>query len=528
MKCIKIRFDSAGKAFNGDLSNHKRRLTMSKYSFYYDESEHSRKINHKTIIAENYFDSFIAVVVGWLSNDQTGLFERYEAFESKYRHRQSNGELKSTTIKQSQLISGFASLNADNISLLEDFLMLFDEKVLVYYAVTSKIEYIILQLFEGYENSLFVDMDAMKYSITKALVLYQPSVVLEGMYNNTGELIGLLKDFFTYQIEKDKANEPLKKNEIEQFGQILLLLDDVSMIKTIEWNYDIAFVGFMKFLEEKEIHDYSITLDKEGENSNTVKSAERVGLCSVSEVDSVTSCGVRMADMLAGIISKLLKALHGAFEYASPEESTNKKILDKSWFVINERQLALYKKLYQVAIELNKAWYKAFSGPYSDDLIVFIALLGFMNHFDSVEEINEDLNMLGEYFNTYCCEHLAEHFERMRNSRQIPALPIDTFTDNEFVINRRGAKVYLDIDRQPLLEIKNEHQTFEVLSVGLSNQMIPIVTIVEKDEVKCYRIPRELSEWAMKIVRLANIGVYMLPSRVMFSKTKNGYFADIL
>jgi|AGTN01.1.fsa_nt_gi hypothetical protein len=106
------------KAINDDLPRRERRQTMSKYSFYYDESEHSRKINHKTITAENYFDSFIAVVVGCLSNNQTGLYERYEAFESKYRHRQSNGELKSTTIKQSQLKSGFASLNADNLSLL--------------------------------------------------------------------------------------------------------------------------------------------------------------------------------------------------------------------------------------------------------------------------------------------------------------------------------------------------------------------------------------------------------------------------
>ena len=145
---------------------------MGKFNFYYDESEHSRKINHKTITAENYSDSFIAVIVGWLSENQASLYERYGAFEEKYQHRQSDGELKSNTIKQSQLKSGFASLNNDNLSLLEDFLGLFDERIFVYYAVISKIEYIIRQLFEDYVNTFFVDMDAMKYSITKALVLY--------------------------------------------------------------------------------------------------------------------------------------------------------------------------------------------------------------------------------------------------------------------------------------------------------------------------------------------------------------------
>ena len=31
---------------------------MPKYNFYYDESEHSRKINYTTISASNYYDNF--------------------------------------------------------------------------------------------------------------------------------------------------------------------------------------------------------------------------------------------------------------------------------------------------------------------------------------------------------------------------------------------------------------------------------------------------------------------------------------
>lgn len=38
---------------------------MSKYSFYYDESEHSRKISYTTISASNYYDNFITMIVGW-------------------------------------------------------------------------------------------------------------------------------------------------------------------------------------------------------------------------------------------------------------------------------------------------------------------------------------------------------------------------------------------------------------------------------------------------------------------------------
>lgn len=498
---------------------------MREYSFYYDESEHSRKINYKTIIADNYYDNFIAVVVGWCSENEVEVFKRYTEFEMKYKDRISHGELKSTTIKQSQLKSGFATLNNNNICLLEDFLALFDDKILIYYAVISKIEYIIRQLFEDYENSIFVDMDAMKYSITKALVVYQPESIIEGLYENTGELVTLLKNFFVSQIEKNKVNELLKQKEIEQFSQILMILEDVSIIRTIDWNYDISFTGFKKYLAEKEIDNYSLTIDKEGENKNTIKAAERVGLLAVAEADSLNSLGIRMADMLAGVISKLLKALHNALQYTLPEEQVSKKILDKSWFMINERQLMLYKKMYNVGVELNKGWYKAIAGTYSDDLIVFIAFLEFMNHFESAEVIKKDIDMQGEYFNAYACERLADYFKQIRN--KLPIEPVVN-SSKEYFLNQRGARVYFDINKQPILKIKNGRIVYDVLSIGFSREMLPLITINEESEVKCYCLPTELADWAMTIVGFANMGENLFQSKVMFSETENGYYADIL
>ena len=36
-----------------------------KYVFFYDETEHSRKINYKTVTANNYCDNFMTGIVGW-------------------------------------------------------------------------------------------------------------------------------------------------------------------------------------------------------------------------------------------------------------------------------------------------------------------------------------------------------------------------------------------------------------------------------------------------------------------------------
>lgn len=502
-----------------------------KYRFYYDESEHSRKINYNTISASNYYDNFITVIVGWRSEHEKEVAQMYAAFEQKYADRESHGELKSKTIKQSQMQYGFASLNEANINLLDDFLSLINKNIFLYFSVTSKIEFIITQLFQNYHNSPFEDMDAMKYSIIKALLTYHPQGIMECIYNNTDELIDLLKTFFRKKIEQNNANLALKGKENDAFEQILILLDDVQAIKTIDWNYDVAFLGFGKYLQNKEINDYSLTVDKEGNNQTTANAARRMGLVNVEEKDSMDCFGVRIADMLVGLISKFLKAMYNSLHQKSLEGYLDKNLLDTQWFKVNSRQLELYKRLYHIISELNDDWDKSFSGIYADDLISFIALLEFMNHFEDVDEIkNNKIDMQGEYFNTYACECLSGYFKRMRNKLLRNKLPIEVILNDskDYFLNQRGAKIFFDINRQPILRFVNGRCKSEVLSIGFSRECVPLATVTEDGEIKCYRLPEDLGEWAMTMVRLANMGTNMFPSEVVFSKHEGKCYADIL
>ena len=154
---------------------------MDKYDFYYDESEHSRKINYKTINASNYYDNFVTIIIGW-SVKKRDVLQRFKNFETKYADRKDrNGEIKSTMFKQKQFKYGFASLNKQNAQIINDFLSLFDKDVHIYFSIASKIEYLILQIFKEYRNNIFVDVDLLKYSITKALVLYRPEAVIKSI-----------------------------------------------------------------------------------------------------------------------------------------------------------------------------------------------------------------------------------------------------------------------------------------------------------------------------------------------------------
>ena len=501
---------------------------MIEHVFYYDETEHSRKINYQTVSASNYYDNFITVIVGWDKEKELLFKEKYDIFESKYSNRKTaKGELKSTTLQQNKFQYGLASQDKYNIQFIQDFLSIFDENTHVYFSVMSKIEYIVYQLFSEYENNLFIDADAMKYTITKTLNVYRPLEVIDCLCNSPELFVDELILFFQKCIKHNQSNLQLKSQENQAFKEIISYLERVNIVPTTEWNYYMPFKGFQKYLKEEGIKNYHLTLDKEGTSdsaSKTILAAIESGIKNVSEADSTEVFGLRIADILAGIISKLMKALRNSLHYSSFDESIKKKILNSKWFDLNDLKLETYKQLYKIICKWDHAWYKSYAGNYTDDLIIFVALLRYMNSFDNAEIIRANKLMQGEYFNGYVCNQLKQYFERSKN--KLPLEPVNKAED-DFFYNHSGAKVFRDIERQPRLKIDNS-VTVEVLSVGINNSGQPLVTIMESGTPVCYQLPFDLSKWALTLIELANIGENLFPAKVMFSIMNHRFFADIL
>ena len=165
------------------------------YSFFYDETEHSRKINIQTVTADNYYDNFSTAIIGWKKENEDKIIKQYEAFEEKYTYRKKNGELKSQTMKQKDLKYGFATLNNHTIGFYEDLLSMFNQNTVTYISVFSKVEYVIQQVFRDYHNSFFVDIDCMKYSIIEAILVYHPRNVIEAMYQKPKDFVDELRAF---------------------------------------------------------------------------------------------------------------------------------------------------------------------------------------------------------------------------------------------------------------------------------------------------------------------------------------------
>ena len=416
------------------------------FKFYYDETEHSRKINLKTLKADNFYDNFLTVIIGWADEFSDEIEKKYLTFEEKYNDRKSKGELKSTTLSQKQFVNGFASMSVDNAEFISDFLDIFDEHVYWCFSVQSKVEYIIHQLFANYRNNLFVDADAVKYTIIKAINTYKPERVMECIYGDHDQLISELRSFLEERIEKNKANIQLKENENIAFEQLLIILNDSLPLITEDWDYHIPFDGFSKYLREQKIVDYSLIIDREGDEQKTLKAALKMGHRDVEEGDSKSHVGIRMADMLVGILSKFMKSLNKALQ--SDYQSVAKVVLDNRWFRLDESQKKLYGRLHYVISELNDSWYKSYAGIFSDDLISFVALLEFVDE-KTTERLKGD-SLISEEFNQYCIQCLQGRFEEMRNKLSRESVELD---DEGCFINRWGAKVYADATNQPGLII---------------------------------------------------------------------------
>ena len=350
-----------------------------KYLFFYDETEHSREINYKTINSNNYYDNFITGIIGWKETDNEEIEKKYLGFEKEYENRKnSDGELKSQTMNNSDFKYGFASLNKNKIDFYEKLISLYDEKVINYFSISSKMEFVISQLLENY-NRPEVNTNLMKYSLIKAINMYKPEKVISAIYNSPETFLSELRLFLQDRIIKNQSDIDLKSRENSSYEELLYAIDGVDQLKSLDWTYFTSFEGFKKLLDEMGINDYNLKIDQEGK-SMTLNSAKFVGLKNATEEDSKKYVGIRMADMFVGILSKFMKSFHReiSIDYTS---GIHKILLDKKWFFVNDRQLQLYKKLYKIICENNDYWYKSYAGIYVDDMVMLVTFLRFMNKF---------------------------------------------------------------------------------------------------------------------------------------------------
>ena len=488
---------------------------MPRYQFFYDESEHSRKIGLKTISAENYYDNFVSVIVGWREEKTTEIEKAYLAFEEKYKDRKHEGELKSTTIKNRQLQYGFASLDENNTRFLSDFLSLFSEDVLIFCSSISKIEYLVTQLTSNYENNFIVDKDLLTYALVKALVTNKPKEVQNAIYESPDAFLKEWRLFLQKQIEIDKMNVEVKGLEITAYEQILAILQNVQAPEFLDWDYTFPFTGFKKFLSEKDILDYSVVIDREGDAQNTVNAAKYVDIKNVSDARSNDVIGIRMADMFCGLIAKMMKSLMQGLHSKETYKITQ-TLLPEKWFQVNESQFTLYKTIAALIDRQKELLFRITTSVYGDDVLSLIVLCEYFDRFSKAEELKATVNPATKY-NQIMCKNLEYYFDKLRDHLPLYRIPDDQVGKGYF-FNQSGAKCFFDPEKQPMLPLFEGENRYMVLSVGLNQKTLPVVTVRINGEAYCFRLPEELGDWAFSAVVMADSGMKSFPAEVVFTQ----------
>jgi len=115
--------------------------------------------------------------------------------------------------------------------------------------------------------------------------------------------------------------------------------------------------------------------------------------------------------------------------------------------------------------------------------------------------------------------------------------------DNDGYYNKKGGKIFYNINRQPLLEIpvvstrhKDDHpasvsirKMFEILGVGIYDNY-PCITVKEKNNINVYRLPNidYFMTWVIICINLAQSGNNIFPEFVEIGYISNEkrYYMD--
>lgn len=411
---------------------------MTEYNFFYDESEHSRKINYTTVNSNNFYANFTTAIIGWKISNERAIQQKWNNFDKKWSNRkkqvkhhsedleqQNKSEFKSSTISNKTLKNGFASLKNDSLKFIEDFLNLFDDDMYVYYCVTSKIQYICQQVLNVLlVPQIYIEPYGVKeftYSLTKAISQYKPSKVEKTLLSENFDISKFIEavcDFLQEKIEMDEQNVKLKHLEIStyitMYEYFSCLTDEqiheADNVIDKNWKYDNAFRGFKRYLEEQKINDYLLVIDKENNTLNTARQSLDKDKC--IEMNSEDYFGIQMVDLFVGLITKLMRAIRKELAYNSKDDAIKKHLLNSKWFELNDTQLEMYHKLYVILTKYKNSFYKTYASIYSDDFVYLISLLEELYGFKSIKEMEEGKKDISERINDNAFNRVVTIFNK--------------------------------------------------------------------------------------------------------------------
>lgn len=357
-------------------------IDESNMIFWYDETYHDRNITPATLKSQNFKKEFFSIFIGVNLNWKDILEEQFCKWENKYKtifKINLETELKSTTIfKSKEMEYGIASIkNNEKIDLISEFFdILINNKIFFQIGIFNKITYLIQQLFSKHQNNLkFI------YSISKMLSTFNHfKPIICFIENNIDAGIKSLFDFFETKSKLDWPGSKAAKEILIELKSFIKI--NYSNINN-KWNYIPPFIGIEHYIKEQNFNKEKIKIIIDNDE-NTYLDAKKI-FSYVENEDSKNDFGLRMSDILVGLISRLVIVINESRDYKENQIKFSNNPLDINFFKLSEEQFKIYQKLFKLYFLINNSYHKQFSSIYTES-IPFLSYLKYINKFKTYED----------------------------------------------------------------------------------------------------------------------------------------------
>lgn len=416
-----------------------------KYTFFFDEAFHDRVIRlNKTgvlnTMVPNALDSYIGVFWGCTNDCLPEITTEISTFEEKYKKRfglSEEQELKTQIIAKKNFSHGIRSFNRDTYDFYWDLFSLIKKtKPILQIEIISKTEYVIRQLFKNiiFDRRYNINPSTFIYSLTKFYNVYHTNELLESLFNIHDKrtsynfrkiLLNHLKCVLS-EIKDIKR----KQREYPALKQLYDIISKSKISFSSEGEYAFSYIpdyhGLSLLLNELNISnsDVSLIIDNE---EKTFQTGMEFDFNSIEQVDSKENIQVRLSDWIAGFIGRMIYAIQndeGMLEdkiekinEISNNDLSTKRILDKSWFELYQKQYDLYLLIYNSFIIGHEYYWTTMTTSNCDQALLLYALIRYIASYDSFERFNSiEPEMHSEYYNSKLLNELNEYYKRIEHN----------------------------------------------------------------------------------------------------------------
>lgn len=382
-------------------------------TFYFDESAHDRKIRITNGTTLNIWqdgrsrDEYVGSFIGWADSDLFMVEQQYLMFEQNARlifDKEPNAEVKSQLVRGKHYRHGLASFNKVSVQFytaLFDFLK--ETDAIWQSVVVSKTELFVRKglRFCGFNEPGLEDWAAV-YSFAKLFRLYANTELLKDMsayccgklqgYQFVRRVVRWLDDIIRYDTGCERKRYELLA--CERLKEVLLRHKLRLPERDVVFDYDPVGLGLWLCSAEYVHMDENVHIVVDNEEHTAA--AIQHWFDDVEQVDSTACFGVRVADLLAGFIARMLQAISVATEQSHADLSNGKAseervVVPKEWFDLHNRLdiFELYQLIGSVMVGDDLPYYTVLTSCMSDNVIVLFSLLRYMLRFDSFESYSK-------------------------------------------------------------------------------------------------------------------------------------------